>query len=240
LQRVTRILVRNLNRIIDINVYPIMEAERSNKLHRPIGIGVQGMADAFAMLHLPFDSPEAIALNRDIFEAIFYAAVDESCKIAERDGPYASYEGSPASLGQLQFDLWNVTPSDKYDWGALKARIAVYGLRNSLLVAPMPTASTAQILGNNESFEPFTSNLYVRRVMTGEFFVINKHLVRDLVERDLWNDEMSRALVDSKGSVQEIEAVPADLKEIYKTVWEIKQKVLVDMSADRGAFVCQS
>lgn len=208
--------------------------------HRPIGLGVQGLADAFLMLRLPFESEGAKKLNEDIFETIYFAACEASCDLAERDGAYETFAGSPASKGQLQFDLWDRTPqSGRWDWTSLKARIAQHGLRNSLLVAPMPTASTAQILGNNESFEPYTQNLYVRRVLSGEFVQVNKHLVRDLIERKLWSEDMQMQLIAHNGSVQNID-LPSDFKELYKTVWEIKQRIVLDMAADRGAYIDQS
>ena len=240
LMRTVRVLVNNLNCVIDRNCYPVVEAERSNMRHRPIGIGVQGLADVFIMCRLPFDADDARALNRDIFEAIYFAAVDESCKLARRDGPYESFEGSPMSYGFMQFDLWGVHPSARHDWGALRARVRAHGIRNSLLVAPMPTASTAQILGNNECFEPYTSNIYSRRVLAGEFAVVNRHLLNDLQSRGLWSSEIRNAIIMNRGSVQQIEEIPTDLKELYRTAWELKQRSLIDMAADRGAFICQS
>merc|ERR1712146_757725 len=208
--------------------------------HRPVGIGVQGLADAFLMLKLPFESEQARRLNEDIFETIYFAACEASCELAEKEGPYETYSGSPASQGHLQFDLWNRTPkSGRWDWAALKTKIAQYGMRNSLLVAPMPTASTAQILGNNESFEPYTQNLYVRRVLSGEFVQVNRHLLKDLIERNLWNDELRMQLIAHNGSVQHLD-LPKDVKELYKTVWEIKQRHVLDMAADRGAYIDQS
>lgn len=240
LRRVTKVATRNLNKIIERNFYPIEEARRSNFRHRPIGLGVQGLADAFLMLELPFEGEAARRLNEDIFETMYFAALEASCELAERFGAYESYEGSPASKGQLQFDLWGRTPkSGRWDWAGLKAKIARHGLRNSLLMAPMPTASTAQILGNNESFEPYTQNLYVRRVMSGEFVQVNRHLLKDLVRRGLWTDEMRTQLVAHNGSVQGLD-LPAELKELYKTVWEIKQRIVLDMAADRGAYIDQS
>merc|ERR1712086_370666 len=205
--------------------YPIAEARASNMRHRPIGLGVQGLADAYLIMKLPFESEGARRLNEDIFETNYFAACEASCELAERDGPYETFAGSPASKGQLQFDLWGRKPkSGRWDWIKLKEKIAKYGMQNSLLVAPMPTASTAQILGNNESFEPYTQNLYVRRVLSGEFVSVNKHLLRDLIERKLWSDEVRQKLVACNGSVQQIEEVPSDLKELYKTVWEVKQR----------------
>jgi len=240
LVRISKVVTRNLNKVIDVNYYPVKEAERSNLRHRPIGIGVQGLADALAMMRYPFESKEAAQLNKDIFEAIYYGAVSSSIDVAERDGHYQTYPGSPASKGQLQFDMWGVKPSGRFDWASVKERLAKYGMRNSLLVAPMPTASTAQILGNNESIEPFTSNIYTRRVLAGEFAIVNKHLLKDLIERGIWTPSMRLMIIADKGSVQRIEAVPNDLKELYKTVWEIKQKAMIDMAADRGAYICQS
>ncbi len=240
LYEITRVVTRNLNKVIDVNYYPIPEAKNSNMRHRPIGIGVQGLADAFILMRHPFDSPEARKLNKEIFETIYFAALTESCAIAERDGTYASYMGSPASQGILQYDMWGVEPSDRWDWAGLKAKIAAHGLRNSLLVAPMPTASTSQILGNNECIEPYTSNIYTRRTLSGEYIVVNKHLLNDMIRLDLWDEEMKEALIASNGSVQNVHGLPPELKELYKTVWEISQKVIIDMAADRGAFICQS
>jgi len=240
LYNVTKVATRNLNKVIDRNYYPIEETCRSNMRHRPIGLGVQGLADAFMMMRLPFESEEAKRLNEDIFETMYFAACEASCELAERDGPYETYAGSPASRGQLQFDLWGRTPkSGRWDWARLKEKISKYGLRNSLLVAPMPTASTAQILGNNESFEPYTQNLYVRRTLSGEFVQVNKHLLRDLIQRGLWTEEMRMQLIAHNGSVAHMD-LPADLKELYKTVWEIKQRAVLDMAADRGAYIDQS
>jgi len=240
LRRVTQVATRNLNRVIDRNYYPVEEARVSNMRHRPIGLGVQGLADAFMLLRLPFESEAARRLNEDIFETIYFAACEASCELAQVDGPYESFQGSPASQGKLQFDLWNKAPkSGRWDWAGLKEKIAKHGMRNSLLVAPMPTASTAQILGNNESFEPYTQNLYVRRVLSGEFVSVNRHLLRDLIKRGLWTEDMRMQLIAHNGSVQQLD-LPADIKELYKTVWEIKQRVVVDMAADRGAFIDQS
>lgn len=240
LKEVSKIVTRNLNKIIDVNYYPVIEARNSNERHRPIGIGVQGLADLFIQMRLPFDSNESRLLNKQIFETIYYGALESSCEIAARDGPYKTYEGSPVSKGILQYDMWDVTPTDLWDWAALKEKIAKHGVRNSLLIAPMPTASTAQILGNNESFEPYTSNIYSRRVLSGEFQVVNHHLLRDLVELGLWDDSMKDQLIVNNGSVQDIEGVPQELKDLYKTVWEIPQKTVLDMAADRGAFIDQS
>jgi len=240
LYKVTKVATKNLNKVIERNFYPIEGGRRSNMRHRPIGLGVQGLADAFLIMKLAFESDEARRLNEDIFETIYFAACEASCEVAELLGAYETYEGSPASKGQLQFDLWNRTPkSGRWDWTALKAKIAKFGMRNSLLVAPMPTASTAQILGNNESFEPYTQNLYVRRVLSGEFVSVNKHLLRDLIQRGLWTDDMRMQLIANNGSVQALD-LPADMKELYKTVWEVKQRHVLDMAADRGAYIDQS
>jgi len=240
LYEVTKVATRNLNKVIERNFYPVEEARRSNLRHRPVGLGVQGLADAFLLLRLPFESEAARRLNEDIFETIYFAACEASCELAARDGPYESYPGSPASKGLLQFDLWQRTPkSGRWDWAGLKAKIAEHGLRNSLLVAPMPTASTAQILGNNESFEPYTQNLYVRRTLSGEFVQVNRHLVRELAQRKLWTEDVRTQLIAHNGSVQRLE-LPADLKELYKTVWEIKQRTVLDMAAERGAYIDQS
>lgn len=240
LRDVTKIVTRNLNKIIDVNYYPIEEAKRSNMRHRPIGIGVQGLADAFIMMRLPFESPEAHKLNQQIFETIYYGALEASCELAMELGTYETYEGSPVSKGILQYDMWNKTPTDLWDWAVLKEKIALHGVRNSLLLAPMPTASTAQILGNNESFEPYTSNVYNRRVLSGEFQVVNHHLIKDLTERGLWDDDMKNQIIASNGSVQGIDAIPQDIREIYKTVWEMSVKNQIQMAADRGAFIDQS
>ncbi len=237
---VTYHVARNLNRVIDQNYYPVAEARRSNMRHRPVGIGVQGLADVFIHMRVPFDSDEAMAANRDIFETIYYAALCCSCDLAKAEGPYETYEGSPISKGVMQFDMWGVTPSDRWDWSALRARIAAHGVRNSLLLAPMPTASTAQILGNNECFEPYTSNIYTRRVLAGEFAVVNQHLLRDLMAIGLWTDEIRNQIIAHNGSVQNIPEIPDDLKRLYRTCWEMKMRSLIDMAADRGAFIDQS
>lgn len=231
----------NLNRIIDINYYPVPEAARSNLRHRPIGLGVQGLADTFFLMRLPYESAEALELNNQIFETIYFAALSASKDLAKEHGPYETYAGSPMSEGQMQFDLWGVKPSGKYwDWAKLKADVAKYGVRNSLLVAPMPTASTSQILGNNECFEPITSNIYVRRVLSGEFAVVNKYLVRDLIARELWTPEVRGQIIANNGSIQNIKEIPQELKDLYKTVWEIKQKSVIDMSVGRAPFIDQS
>eukprot|EP01057_Protomagalhaensia_wolfi_P002935 Protomagalhaensia_wolfi_Nauph_80__2934@NODE_300_length_2858_cov_52_726499_g224_i0_p1_GENE_NODE_300_length_2858_cov_52_726499_g224_i0NODE_300_length_2858_cov_52_726499_g224_i0_p1_ORF_typecomplete_len545_score90_88Ribonuc_red_lgC/PF02867_15/1_7e163Ly6_related/PF06579_12/0_05Ly6_related/PF06579_12/1_5e04_NODE_300_length_2858_cov_52_726499_g224_i012222742 len=250
LYSVTKVITKNLNTVIDRNHYPIEEAARSNLRHRPIGIGVQGFADALMLMRLPYEDPKVAQLNAEIFETIYFAACESSCELAEVQGPYETYEGSPASQGLLQFDLWNeerktknlpkIVLSGRWDWSALKKRIAKHGLRNSLLVAPMPTASTSQILGNCESFEPYTSNIYTRRVLSGEFFVVNPHLLKDLIELGLWNDSMKQRLIAANGSIQNITEIPSELRAIYKTVWEIKQRCLVDLAAGRAPFIDQS
>jgi len=241
LYEVTRTATRNLNKIIDVNYYPVEEARRSNMRHRPIGIGVQGLADAFIMLRMPFESDEARRLNEDIFETIYYGAMTSSMEQAKESGPYETWKGSPISEGIFQFDMWNVKPkSNRWDWEALRKDVVEHGVRNSLLLAPMPTASTSQILGNNECFEPYTSNIYTRRVLSGEFVVVNKHLLKDLVKLGLWNDAMKNNLILANGSVQAIPNIPQNIKDLYKTVWEIKQKHIIDMAADRGAYICQS
>ncbi len=230
----------NLNRIIDINYYPVEEAKNSNMRHRPIGLGVQGLADTFFELRLPFESKEAYTLNNDIFETIYFAAVTASKDSAKADGPYSTYKGSPMSEGIFQFDMWKVTPSSgNWDWTSLKEEVRAHGVRNSLLVAPMPTASTSQILGNNECFEPITSNIYVRRVLSGEFAIVNRYLVNDLIKLDLWNDNMRNEIIACNGSVQNIKSIPDEIKALYKTVWEIKQKAVVDMSQGRGPYIDQ-
>lgn len=241
LRQVVSVATRNLNKVIDRNHYPVEQARTSNMRHRPIGLGVQGLADTFMLLKYPYESAEAARLNKDIFETIYYAACETSMQLAKEQGPYSTFQGSPASEGQLQFDLWGVTPdSGLWDWESLKREIKMHGMRNSLLVAPMPTASTAQILGNNESFEPYTQNIYTRRVLSGEFVQINKHLVRDLMEAGLWSVELKNQLIAHKGSVQRIDCIPAHLKELYKTVWEIKQKVVLELAAGRGPYIDQS
>lgn len=236
----TQIVVRNLNKIIDVNYYPVQEARNSNMRHRPIGVGVQGLADAFLALRMPFESSEARQLNKQIFETIYHAALTASCDIAKVEGTYASYDGSPVSQGILQYDMWNVTPSDLWDWDALKAKIKENGIRNSLLMAPMPTASTSQILGNNECFEPYTSNIYQRRVLAGEFQVVNPWLLKDLVHLKLWSEDLKNRIISEDGSIQNIRSIPDDIKALYKTVWEISQRTIVQMAADRGAFIDQS
>ena len=286
LHRIAKILTVNLNKIIDLNFYPTEKTRKSNFRHRPIGIGVQGLADAFIMMNIPYHSPEASALNRDIFETIYHASVEQSCELAKdrqefwdtigdrmhnyvrnsysfenehllsreerhnsffreeligpKVGAYSTFEGSPASQGILQFDMWGVTPSSRYNWDKLKRDVVVYGMRNSLLVAPMPTATTSQILGYNECFEPLTSNIYTRRTLAGEFILANKYLMRDLIELGLWNDRMKQNIIANKGSIQHITSIPEHIRNKYKIVWEIPMKHLIDMSAERGAFICQS
>jgi ribonucleoside-diphosphate reductase alpha chain len=241
LHKVAKIVTNNLNRVIDVNYYPTPKTQRSNFRHRPVGIGVQGLADVFMMMGLPFHSDEAKLINKRIFETIYHAALEKSCELAMRDGPYETFAGSPASQGILQFDMWKVDPTnDRYDWTELKRRIMKYGIRNSLLMAPMPTASTSQILGYNECIEPITSNIYNRRTMAGEFILTNKYLMSDLLKLDLWNDKIKNNIIANNGSVQHIEAIPQEIRDKYKTVWELPMKHLIDMSADRGAFICQS
>jgi len=231
----------NLNKVIDNNYYPVEEARYSNMRHRPVGLGVQGLADAFILLRMPFESDDAKKLNKDIFETIYFAAMTASKDLAIKDGAYETFKGSPLSKGKFQFDLWNVTPdSNRWDWENLRLDVMNHGVRNSLLVAPMPTASTSQILGNNECFEPYTSNIYTRRVLSGEFIIVNKYLLRDLVNLGLWNNTMKDKIITANGSIQDIAEIPAELKELYKTVWEIKMRNIIDMAADRGAYVCQS
>jgi len=237
---ITYVATKNLNKIIDRNYYPIPEARNSNMRHRPIGLGVQGLADAFILMRYPFESEEAKRLNAEIFETIYYAALTASKDLAKIEGAYESYPGSPISQGVFQHDMWNVTPSARWEWDTLREEVLKYGVRNSLLLAPMPTASTSQILGNNECFEPYTSNIYTRRVLSGEFVVVNKHLLRDLVKLGIWNDGLKNKIIAANGSVQNIAEVPANIKELYKTVWEIKQRTIIDMAADRGAYIDQS
>lgn len=240
LHDVTQVVIKNLNKIIDVNHYPVEEARRSNMRHRPVGVGVQGLADTFLALRLPFDSAPAKQLNIQIFETIYHAALTASCDLAQVEGTYSTYEGSPVSKGILQYDMWKVTPTNLWDWEALKDKIAQHGVRNSLLVAPMPTASTSQILGFNECFEPYTSNIYSRRVLAGEFQVVNPWLLKDLVDMGLWSDNMKNRIIADGGSIQNIPNIPADIKALYKTVWEISQRTIVQMAADRGAFIDQS
>ncbi|MBS1680959.1 MAG: ribonucleoside-diphosphate reductase subunit alpha [Bacteroidetes bacterium] len=241
LYEITKVVTRNLNKVIDINYYPVEEARNSNMRHRPIGIGVQGLADAFILLRMPFDSEEARGLNKDIHETIYFAAMEASMELAKQHGSYETFKGSPVSKGIFQFDMWGVTPeSGRWDWENLKREVKQHGVRNSLLLAPMPTASTSQILGNNECFEPYTSNIYTRRTLSGEFIIANKHLMKDLIGLNLWSETMRQKLIAANGSIQNISEIPQNIKDIYKTVWEISQKSIIDMSADRGAFICQS
>ncbi|KAG5462434.1 MAG: ribonucleotide reductase alpha subunit [Olpidium bornovanus] len=240
LHDVTKVVARNLNKIIDINYYPVPEAKRSNFRHRPIGIGVQGLADTFIKLRLPFESSGARLLNKQIFETIYHGALEASMELAQKDGPYETYEGSPVSKGILQHDMWGVTPTELWDWDELRAKIARFGVRHSLLVAPMPTASTSQILGFNECFEPYTSNIYTRRVLAGEFQVVNPWMLKELVDLGLWNESMKNKIISDNGSIQNIPNIPDDVKALYKTTWEISQKTVVDFAADRGAFIDQS
>ena len=237
---VTYQITLNLNKIIDHNFYPVPEAERSNLRHRPIGIGIQGLADAFILLRFPFESEEAQALNREVFETIYYASMTASKDLAKVDGAYESYAGSPVSKGIFQFDMWDVKPTNRWEWDVLKEEVAKYGVRNSLLLAPMPTASTSQVLGNNECFEPYTSNIYLRRVLSGEFPIVNKHLLRDLVDLGVWNENLKNKIIAANGSIQGIVEITDNIKELYKTVWEIRQRTIIDMAADRGAYICQS
>ncbi|MBA3602555.1 MAG: ribonucleoside-diphosphate reductase subunit alpha [Parachlamydiaceae bacterium] len=237
---VSKVITKNLNRVIDGNSYPVGAAKHSNLMHRPIGIGIQGLADAFISLRMPFDSEEARQLNREIAETIYFGAMTASCELAKEDGPYDTYEGSPISKGIFQYDMWNVIPGPRWDWKGLKEDVAKYGVRNSLLIALMPTASTSQILGNNECFEPYTQNLYTRRVLSGEFIVVNKSLMRDLVKLGLWNDRVKNEIFASNGSIEGIDVIPDDIKLLYRTVWEIKQRSLIDMAADRGPYICQT
>jgi ribonucleoside-diphosphate reductase alpha chain len=241
LRHTVKVAIRNLDRVIDINFYPTAETRRSNMRHRPVGLGVQGLADVFALMRLPWESPQAAELNQTIFEHIYYAAVDQSADLAATLGAYETFIGSPASQGRLQPDLWGVEPLTKetLDWTALRLKVK-QGLRNSLLVAPMPTASTSQILGYNECIEPFTSNLYTRRTLAGEFIIVNKYLLRDLMSYGIWTEELKQKIIAQNGSVQGLDEIPLTLQNLYKTSWEIKQRTLIDMAAARGAFICQS
>ena len=240
LHEITKVVTNNLNKIIDVNFYPTDKAKLSNHKHRPIGIGVQGLADVFMLLNIPFHSDEAKNINKLIFETIYHAALEKSCELSANFEPYSTFKGSPASQGILQFDMWDVTPSNRYDWHLLKQKIITYGLRNSLLLAPMPTASTSQILGYNECFEPITSNIYNRRTNAGEFIVANKYMMKDLIDLNLWNEDLKNNIIANQGSIQHIDAIPQNIKDKYKTVWEIPMKHIIDMAADRGAFICQS
>ena len=240
LHEITKVVTHNLNKIIDVNFYPTDKAKTSNNKHRPIGIGVQGLADVFMKLDIPFHSDQAKNVNKQIFETIYHAALEKSCEIAAIDGPYSTFEGSPASQGILQYDMWNVVPSTKYNWDLLKDNIMKFGLRNSLLCAPMPTASTSQILGNNECFEPVTSNIYNRRTNAGEFIVVNKYMMQDLIDLNFWNEDIKNNIIANHGSIQHMDFLPQHIRDKYKTVWEIPMKHIIDMAADRGAFICQS
>jgi ribonucleoside-diphosphate reductase alpha chain len=243
LYNVTKRVTRNLNKVIDRNYYPVQEAENSNMRHRPVGLGVQGLADAFIMLRMPFTSDEAKTLNQEIFETLYFAAVTASMEMAKEEGPYSTFEGSPMSKGEFQYNMWGMKDeelSGRWDWASLRKEVVEHGVRNSLLVAPMPTASTSQILGNNEAFEPYTSNIYTRRVLSGEFIVVNKHLLEDLVKLGLWNETLKQEIMRHNGSVQNIDIIPQDLKELYKTVWEMSMKDIIDMSRQRGYFIDQS
>jgi ribonucleoside-diphosphate reductase alpha subunit len=241
LHEVTKVVTRNLNRVIDVNYYPTEKTRRSNMRHRPVGIGVQGLADLFMILGLPFYSDEAKRINRLIFETIYYAALEQSCELAMEEGAYETFPGSPASEGILQFDMWKIDPSTlTLDWTSLKSRIVEHGLRNSLLLAPMPTASTSQILGFNECIEPITSNIYSRRTNAGEFVIANKYMMNDLIKLDIWNERIKNHIIANNGSIQTLDMVPQEIRDKYKTVWEIPMRHLIDMAADRGAFICQS
>jgi ribonucleoside-diphosphate reductase alpha chain len=240
---VTKRVIKNLNKVIDRNYYPVKEAENSNMRHRPVGLGVQGLADAFIKLRLPFTSEKAKELNQEIFETLYFASLTSSMEISKIDGPYDSYKGSPISNGELQHNMWGIEDKDlsgRWDWTSLRKDIKKYGVRNSLLMAPMPTASTSQILGNNECFEPYTSNIYTRRVLSGEFIVVNKHLLNDLVNLGLWDEEMKQELMRANGSIQHIETIPMEIRNLYKTVWELSMKDIIDMSRHRGYFIDQS
>ena len=238
---ITYVITKNLNKVIDINYYPVKEARTSNLRHRPIGIGVQGLADTFLQLRMPFDAPEARGLNKDIFETIYFAAMTASKDLAKKEGSYETFKDSPVAQGLFQFDMWGIKPSSgRWNWDGLKEEVKKYGVRNSLLVAPMPTASTSQILGNNECFEPYTSNIYTRRVLSGEFIVVNKHLLKDLIALNLWDDYMKNEIIAANGSIQHIDRIPQHIKDLYRTVWEIPQKAIIDMAAERGAYICQS
>ncbi|MEK9958261.1 MAG: ribonucleoside-diphosphate reductase subunit alpha, partial [Flavobacteriaceae bacterium] len=241
--KVTKRVTKNLNRVIDRNYYPVKEAENSNFRHRPVGLGVQGLADTFIKLRMPFTSDAAKKLNQEIFETLYFAAVTASVEEAKKDGPYESFKGSPMSKGEFQYNMWGIKDeelSGRWDWAGLRKKVIKTGVRNSLLVAPMPTASTSQILGNNECFEPYTSNIYTRRVLSGEFIVVNKHLLEDLVELGLWNEDMKQELMRANGSIQHIDIIPDDIKELYRTVWEMSMKDIIDMSRHRGYFIDQS
>jgi ribonucleoside-diphosphate reductase alpha subunit len=240
LHEVAKVITKNLNKIIDVNYYPTEKTRKSNMRHRPIGIGIQGLADVFLLLGHAFLSEEARQINRYIFETIYHGALESSCELAVAEGPYETWAGCPASEGQLQFDLWGVQPSKRYDWDGLKDIIKKGGLRNSLLLAPMPTASTSQILGFNECIEPITSNIYSRRTIAGEFIQVNRYLIEELIGLGVWNEKVKNNIVANHGSIQQLEFIPEEVKEKYKTVWELPMRGLIDMAADRGAFICQS
>ena len=238
LEKITKILVNNLNKIIDGSFYPVHETKVSNLKHRPIALGVQGLADVYTMNNIAFDSPEAMNLNKEIFETIYYAALEKSLELSKRDGPYETFKGSPISEGIFQFDLWNKNPlENRYDWEKLRKEIKEHGIRNSLLVAPMPTASTSQILGYNECIEPYTSNIYLRRTLAGEYTIINSHLIKELIELELWSTELKDKIIYYDGSIQNISEIPSNIKKIYKTVWELSQKTIIDQAADRGIYI---
>jgi ribonucleoside-diphosphate reductase alpha subunit len=239
LHKITKVITANLNKVIDVNFYPTEKTRRSNMRHRPIGLGVQGLADTYALMNVPYYSKEAKIINRQIFETIYHAALEKSMELAKETGYYETFPGSPSSKGILQFDMWNA-PATRYDWNLLKSQIITHGLKNSLLVAPMPTASTSQILGFNECFEPFTNNIYVRRTIAGEFVVVNKYMLGELIDLDLWTDDIKNKIIADNGSIQNIDTIPAHIKEKYKIVWEIPMKHILEMCADRGAFICQS
>jgi ribonucleoside-diphosphate reductase alpha chain len=240
LHKTTKIVTNNLNKLIDVNYYPTSKTETSNNLHRPIGIGVQGLADVFALMDISFESKDAAEINKNIFETIYHASMEKSMELSKIEGPYSSFQGSPLSKGQFQFDLWKVKPSNRYEWENLRQEIIKHGVRNSLCVAPMPTASTSQILSNNECFEPFTSNIYTRRTLAGEFIVINKHLMKELIDLNLWDTKMKDKIIEDKGSIQNIAGLSQNIKDKYKIVWEIPMKTVINMAKDRGAFICQS
>lgn len=241
LHSVTMTITRNLNRVIDANYYPVPEAEYSNFRNRPIGIGVQGLADAFQKMGIAFEDERADDVNKRIFETIYHAAITMSLQLAKEEGPYETFKGSPMSEGKFQFDLWEVKPhTDRYDWQTLREQIMEHGIRNSLLVAPMPTASTSQVLGNNESFEPYTSNIYTRRVLAGEFVCVNPHLVKELINENLWNWEIKNAIIGNNGSLQGIKGIPESICRLYKTIWEIPQKTLMNLAIGRSPYICQS
>ena len=240
LEEVVEVAVRNLNKVIDLNFYPVPETELSNKRHRPLGLGVQGLADAYILMRYPFDSPEAMDLNKKIFETIYYAGLKTSCQMSKEDGAYSTFKGSPLSKGIFQFNMWGVDKTDRYDWDSLSKNIVDNGVRNSLLLALMPTASTSQILGNNECFEPYTSNIYTRRTIAGDFVIVNNHMIKDLTDLKIWDNDLKNMIISNNGSVQNIDGIPEHIKALYKTAWEIKQKVIIQQSIDRGPYICQT